>query len=239
MPSKTPTTKHLSLTRKERTLVAAPVLILRNAEDATLLAERIAERKALLKDLRTRINKIKDPINQARAAILAEEKLTIKPLEAGIDADVKRLVEWRDEDRRRRLAEHATQSAQSQIEAEQKKAASLSDVRAAAQQIADPEAKAAILGYADTMASLPSVVPVEAFEELPLPEGLIETSAGGWSATVTDLPAFLMAVLEGTIPFECVSVNQGEINRHATAMKELLAWPGVTVHPPKRTLAAR
>jgi hypothetical protein len=51
-----------------------------------------------------------------------------------------------------------------------------------------------------------------------------------WRAEVTDLPALLRAVADGTVPRDVVAIQQGALDRAAKAMRSTLAWPGVRAY---------
>jgi hypothetical protein len=183
--------------------------------DYQLAAEYLQDIKAL----RAEIAAACDPV--IRAAHLAHKAATAQKAELErelVEAD--RLI-------RQKLSGYIAE--QHRIAAAQK-AAAAAEARAA-QEAAEREAKALEQVGETALAELEraeAAVPVAA------PTAHTVAAAGvssreKWDAEVTDLPAFLRAIVAGEIPQGAVLVNEALLRKMAGALKEELKWPGVTV----------
>lgn len=80
-----------------------------------------------------------------------------------------------------------------------------------------------------------AVARAEAVDVVPQPVAVMPAKVQGlvtrevWKAEVEDLQAFLVAVIEGTIPSEAISVNTAWLREQATRHKGELRLPGVRV----------
>jgi len=199
------------LTTSEKNLLTKAYNVT-NPKEFVKAQDLLVKLKTTKAEIERRVKRIKDPLNQARAEILALERDMVQTITARISDVTFAIREWRDAEACRLIT--------------QQTAAGVAELEAAAQ-VAETPAEAAVLTtLADDLRSAEGVR--DGAIALPELEGLTEVTK--WKADVTDLRAFLQSVLDGKAGLECVSVNPTPIHKLADQFKELLseAVPGLT-----------
>ncbi len=179
-------------------------------EDYELAAENLRPVKTRQKAIQAESKDPKSAANKAHKSISALEKKCLAPALAAEVTYKGKMADWNREQRRieaERVAE------ESRVAEEQRLAEAEALAEAGHEEAADRILEA----------------PVPAMRTAPKPKtaGISETEV--WSAEVVNYDQFLGGIIEGVTPRGAVSIDQGLLNRQASALQNALNYPGVKV----------